>query len=170
MNRRSKDLSRLRARVICVDDDPMVLAALRRALRHEPYEVRTTQDPAQALRWLEDETPSFLVTDLRMPGMSGEDLIREVRRRHPRTGQLLLTAYPEIASALLREGGDVMAKPWNDDGLRSRLIERLCPAPPAGSAGADSLVDGEPSSLIADVARALDRGRDASGDSSGRST
>ncbi len=156
-----------RPRVVCVDDEPMVLAALERALRREPYELVTTQDPAEALRLLEDGVPSLIVTDLRMPGMSGEDLIREVRRLHPRTGHLMLTAYPDVASALLRESGTVIAKPWNNDSLRTRLWE--CLGPMMAEAAADSVAEDEASSLIADVERALQQGQKESADpSSGR--
>jgi DNA-binding NtrC family response regulator len=160
MSERPSALPAAAPRLICVDDDPGVLAALRRLLRREPYSVVTTSSPEEALRLLEDGIPTLVMTDLRMPGMDGEGLIREVQKRHPRTGRLMLTAYPEVAQALLRDLGEVFAKPWDDHELRAQLWERLRPRneerADAGAAAPEDAL-----SLLADFERALESGRDA---------
>jgi DNA-binding NtrC family response regulator len=121
--------------IVLVDDEPQVLAALRRVLREEPYEVRTTSSPRDALEWVGRGGVSLLVTDQRMPDLCGTELAEQVRRISPRTARILLTAYP--GNALVRHGlaSDVewlISKPWNDDALRvtiRRLLRDLESAP-----------------------------------------
>ena len=59
--------------VLCVDDDPSVLSALRRLLRSEPYELVTVQSPQLALEWIEKGGVSLVLVDQRMPEMCGSD-------------------------------------------------------------------------------------------------
>lgn len=110
--------------VVLVDDDPAVLSSLRRALRREPYDVRTTTSADEALDWIERGEVSLVVLDQRMPGMCGTELADRVRRLSPRTVRVMLTAYP--GNALVRHGLDhevqwLISKPWNDDALRLAL-------------------------------------------------
>jgi len=124
--------------VVVVDDDPAVLRALRRALRQEPYDVRTTSRAEEALEWIERGEVSLVVLDQRMPGMCGTELAERVQRLSPRTVRVMLTAYP--GNALVRHGLDhevqwLISKPWNDDALRLALRRLLrdheLPPPPA---------------------------------------
>src|SRR5438128_5224187 len=80
--------------VLCVDDEPAILAALRRSLRNEPYELLTTDRPARALKWLESREISLVISDQRMPGMLGTELLEEVSQLSPSTARIILTAYP----------------------------------------------------------------------------
>jgi CheY-like chemotaxis protein len=125
--------------VVLVDDEPAVLAALRRALRREPYEVRTTLDPVAALEWIDQGDVSLLVTDQRMPGTCGTELAEQVRRISPRTVCVMLTAYPGSAvvqHGLAEELQWLISKPWNDHALRltlRRLLRDLESTPPPPS-------------------------------------
>ena len=131
--------------VVLVDDEPAVLASLRRALRREPYEVRTTTRAEEALEWVRRGDVSLVVLDQRMPGMCGTELAERVRRFSPRTLRVMLTAYP--GNALVRHGLDhevqwLISKPWNDDALRLSLRRLLRdhespPAPPTLPASPD---------------------------------
>ena len=120
--------------VVLVDDDPFVLAALRRALRGEPYVVLATPHPKVALEWIGGGGVSLVVIDQRMPDLCGTDLAEQARRISPRTVRVLLTAYP--GNELVEHGlaGDVqwlISKPWNDHALRltiRRLLRELEPA------------------------------------------
>jgi len=98
-----------RPRVLCVDDDAAVLAALRRMSRGEPYDLVTTDDPAEALEWIRGGTFDVLVTDQRMPGVTGAELAREARRVSPHMAVIVLTAYPDTALVLEREGSASIA-------------------------------------------------------------
>jgi len=110
--------------VLCVDDDREILSALRRSLSTEPYEVITAQGAAEALGWLEEVQVDLVITDQRMPGTAGTELLREVRRRSPKTARAILTGYPGLG--VIKEGLDAGAetfffKPWNDDALRAKV-------------------------------------------------
>jgi len=106
--------------VVCVDDEPAILAALKRALRQEPYDVLTTESPEDALRLISTRDVSLVITDQRMPGMQGTDLLAEVSRNSPSTARIILTAFPGPAFATpgLRRWLECMiSKPW-DSGMQ----------------------------------------------------
>ena len=110
--------------VVCVDDDPNVLAALRRALIREPYEFLATASPEEALDWIGRREVRLVISDLRMPGMSGADLLDTVRSRYPSVGRMLLTAYPSSARIIrsMREGvQELLPKPWDDRELKTAI-------------------------------------------------
>jgi DNA-binding NtrC family response regulator len=114
--------------VLCVDDDPLVLRSLERLLRNEPVDVLTTLHPEIALRWVEDHDVRLLMTDQRMPGMSGTRLIEEVACRSPNTACVLLTAYPLDTAVLpdfLQGTYGLIAKPWDGPMLRSMIRQVL---------------------------------------------
>src|SRR5262245_59518935 len=77
--------------VLLVDDEPHVTAALASALRREPVRVVTASSAAEALERLAHDGVDVVVSDERMPGMGGTDLLAEVRRRWPDTLRMLLT-------------------------------------------------------------------------------
>jgi DNA-binding NtrC family response regulator len=113
--------------VVCVDDEPAILAALRRSLRQEPYDVLTTGSPEDALRWIATRDVSLIITDQRMPGMQGTELLEEVSRNSPSTARIILTAYPGTAYAtpgLRRWLQCMISKPW-DSGMLRRTIRQL---------------------------------------------
>jgi len=113
--------------VVCVDDEPAILSALKRALRVEPYEVLTTPSPELALRWVGTRDVSLIITDQRMPGMEGTELLEQVCRRSPSTACIILTAYPgsTMSSPGIRRWLECMiSKPW-DSGMLRRTIKQL---------------------------------------------
>jgi DNA-binding NtrC family response regulator len=110
--------------MLCVDDDPWVLRSLERLFRKEPVELLTTVHPEQALRWVEDRDVRMLVTDQRMPGMTGIKLIEEVLCRSPRTACLILTAHPldtDVLPDFLRDTYVLITKPWDGAELKSKV-------------------------------------------------
>ena len=117
-----------RHRVVCVDDEPAILSALRRALRTEPYELLTTPDPQHALRWVSSQEVSLIITDQRMPEMEGTELLKEVTRRSPCTARIILTAYPGVVVSRPGVRGDtecMISKPWDSAMLRRTIRELL---------------------------------------------
>jgi response regulator RpfG family c-di-GMP phosphodiesterase len=113
--------------VLCVDDDACILAALRRLLRSEPYEVVTAPSAAQALASLRVRPVEVVISDERMPGTSGCELLAEVRQRWPWIGRVILTGHPG-RSVLIRGfqvGIDsLIYKPWDDETFK-RTIRQL---------------------------------------------
>lgn len=113
--------------VACVDDEPAVLSAFRRVLRREPYELRTTLDPKEALSWVERDDVSLVIVDQRMPEMNGSDLVHAIAHRSPATLRVMLTGYPDTSVFFERMDQDIhrlLTKPWDDWELR-RLIRDL---------------------------------------------
>jgi response regulator RpfG family c-di-GMP phosphodiesterase len=114
--------------VICVDDEPAILAALRRSLRAEPYELLTTENPESVLKWVGTRDISLVITDQRMPGMEGTELLEEVSKRSPSTARIILTAYPgdTIGAPGLRHWTECMiSKPWDNVMLRKVIRQML---------------------------------------------
>lgn len=114
--------------ILCVDDEPAVLAALRRILREEPYEVVTTDQPQEALELLSRRPVSLLISDQRMPAMSGMELLAASGKKSPATARMMLTAYPD--SQLFKQCGEIgvqrlFTKPWSDEELRRTVSELL---------------------------------------------
>jgi DNA-binding NtrC family response regulator len=114
--------------VVCVDDEPGILAALARLLRAEPYEFRTTSDPEEALDWVRTQEVSVLVADYRMPLMSGATLLQLAKAASPRTARMMLTGYPgETLVVSAGEAGlmHLVGKPWDDAALKRKILGLL---------------------------------------------
>jgi len=90
----------LGARILVVDDSPATLEVVGRILTQSGHQVATAPDVAQAVRCLEDIAPDLVITDFRMPGADGLDLVRHVRENHHRTAVIMLTGFPSIEGAV----------------------------------------------------------------------
>ncbi|MCA9502032.1 MAG: response regulator [Spirochaetaceae bacterium] len=117
-----------RPTVLLVDDEPSVLAALQRGLRREGLELRTADRAASAVACLEREAIDLVITDHRMPGPSGIELLALVRARWPATGRILLSGHtggiPAEALANAQPSA-VLGKPWDDVELRTAIRDAL---------------------------------------------
>jgi DNA-binding NtrC family response regulator len=110
--------------VLLVDDDANVLSALRRTLRREKIAIETARDAREALAILGDGPVDLVISDHRMPGMSGVELLETIRTRWPKTVRILMSGWSaEIPSAELKAAGLflVLSKPWDDGELRSAI-------------------------------------------------
>ena len=109
--------------VLVVDDEPGVRAAMGRTLESGGYEVRVAADADEALRILQAEPVHVLISDQHMPGMSGIDLLKIVRVRHPRVVRILLTADkdPETPVRSINESEvyRFIRKPWDNGDVRT---------------------------------------------------
>ncbi len=145
-------------RVLFVDDDERVLNALR-ALFREPFEVVTAESGAAALELLKANPVQIVVSDQRMPGMTGVELLREIRKSAPRTVRILLTGYSDLAAMVgsINEGEvfRFVKKPWDNDEIQDVMKEaaavaaKLGPppakAPSSRAAGSILVIDSDPS-------------------------
>ncbi|HJO23415.1 MAG: response regulator [Myxococcota bacterium] len=111
--------------VLFVDDEVHILNALRRLLRAEDMTVLCASRPQQALELLDHHPVQIVVSDQRMPEMSGVDLLSRVRKRHPGLVRMLLTGCTEMDVGIdaIHRGGiyRFMPKPWNGAELRATL-------------------------------------------------
>jgi len=130
------DRPRARPRLLVVDDEARILTALQRALRREPFEVLTAESPAEALRILEREPVDLVLSDHKMPGMSGLELLARAARLRPGAPRILITGWTEEVPAAELEAVGVRAllqKPWDPDELRRTLHDALGSATGAGA-------------------------------------
>ena len=110
--------------VLLVDDESHVLSALRRSLRREAIKVETAGNAREALAWLAGDSVDLVISDQKMPGMSGIELMKTIRSRWPGTRRILLSGWTsEISKADLNAAGlfCVLAKPWDDAELRQSI-------------------------------------------------
>ena len=117
-----------RPRALFVDDDPRVLSAIVRSLRREPFQVETAADARKALARLEEQTFALVVSDHRMPGLTGIEFLRRVRERWPLTRRILLSGWSsEIPRSDLEAANlfRLLAKPWDDAEFRSVVREAV---------------------------------------------
>ena len=115
-----------RPRVLFVDDDERVLNALRALFRND-YEVFTADNGEAALALAKAENIAIVVSDQRMPGMTGVEVLREMRKAAPRSVRLLLTGYSDLAALVgsINEGEvfRFIKKPWDNEEIRATLAE-----------------------------------------------
>ncbi|PWF42080.1 EAL domain-containing protein [Massilia glaciei] len=113
--------------LLSVDDEAHVTSALQRALRSEGYRILTAASGAEGLAVLAENHADVILSDQRMPGMSGVDFLRNAKRRHPNTVRLVLSGHTELRSITdaINEGAAYrfLTKPWDDDHLREHLAE-----------------------------------------------
>jgi two-component system response regulator RegA len=129
--------------VLIVEDDPVLRGRLARALRARGYETREAADGDDALRQARDDTPEYVVVDLRMPGASGLDVVREVKALDPTTVVVVLTGYGSIATAVeaVRLGAaHYLTKPADVDDILAAFDRAEFPAAPAPSSAEDRAV------------------------------
>jgi DNA-binding NtrC family response regulator len=107
--------------VLCVDDEQFVVASLARLLRHD-YNVLTATSGEEALALVQRHKVDVLVSDQRMPGMKGVDLLRRVKGTSPATMRILLTGYADLNAIVdsVNEGEvfRYITKPWKNEVLR----------------------------------------------------
>jgi signal transduction histidine kinase len=117
-----------RPALIVVDDEPEVLRSLHDLLRFD-YRVRTFTDPNEALEALEAEDAAVVMSDQRMPRMSGVEFLRRAKQLRPDTTRLLFTGYSDIKAVVdaINEGNvfRYISKPWDPDELGTILRQAV---------------------------------------------
>lgn len=117
-------MSEARERVLVVDDEPDLAESCAYFLERAGYEARTAASASEALELLQNESFGVVVSDVRMPRMSGMELLSAIRQRDPDIEVLLLTGYPDLQMAVsaIKQGAfDYLAKPYGEE----ELIERV---------------------------------------------
>ncbi len=99
-----------------VDDDQSIRFVLEKALAREQFTVRTFSNPRDVIKALDEDSPQVLVSDIRMPGGSGIDLLSQVKLRHPGLPVIIMTAFSDLDSAVSAfQGGafEYLPKPFD---------------------------------------------------------
>lgn len=117
-------------RILVVDDDSHILRTLEIMLGDDGHHVVTASSGEEALQKLAKESVDIALVDLQLPGMSGTDLLRQLRDTHRGVETMIITAHGSIETAVeaMKEGAfDYLTKPFSPDQVRHRLrqIERV---------------------------------------------
>jgi DNA-binding NtrC family response regulator len=115
-------------RILIVDDSPSTLEVIQRNLTAEGYQVFTSPGVMEAIEVLEGTHVDLVITDLKMPKVSGLDLVRHVRENFKDTEVMMVTAYPSIKGAVeaVKTGAEeYLAIPFTDEELISAVRRAL---------------------------------------------
>jgi len=124
------------SRLLVVDDDIQMLAALEAALRRKGHTIETASNGIDAVSKLTVSAENFqgIVTDLKMPGLDGVELIRHIRRTNPRVPIIVLTAFGTVqvaVDAMKAGANDFLVKPFShqalDDVLQKHVEDAAAP-------------------------------------------
>ena len=110
--------------LLLVDDEINILNALKRVLRRNGRRILTANSAHTALDVLAQEDIHVVVSDHRMPGMNGTELLSKVMERHPETVRMMLSGYADAGVKTEGLGGAMykfLAKPWNEEELRKQI-------------------------------------------------
>ncbi|OQY25696.1 MAG: hypothetical protein B6I34_01700 [Anaerolineaceae bacterium 4572_32.1] len=116
------------AQILIVDDEEAIRFSLERALKRDGYEVWTAKDGEQALHLMQHHSFDLLLTDLKMEGIDGEEVMRRVQDISPDTAIIMLTGYATLESAIeaLRQGAiDYLVKPCSSADIRASVEKGL---------------------------------------------
>jgi len=104
--------------ILIVDDEPLIRKFLVETLQRMGFAVQDVSDGAQALRKIKAETFDLILTDIKMPGLTGMELLRKVREESPESVVVMMTAYATVESAVeaMKMGAfDYIIKPFSPD-------------------------------------------------------
>ena len=115
--------------LLLVDDEENVLHSLKRLLHQEGYNILTASNGIEGLKKLDAEPVSLVISDQRMPQMSGADFLRQVKEKSPETIRILLTGYADIKAAIgAINQGEVyrfITKPWDEGEIKEVIRQAL---------------------------------------------
>jgi len=115
--------------VLCVDDEINILHSLKRLLRKESYRLLTAKSGAEGLKILKENDVHLVISDQRMPEMSGVEFLAKVKENYPDVIRIVLTGYTEVDAITesINKGHiyKFMLKPWNDQNLKLEIKQSL---------------------------------------------
>lgn len=113
--------------LLLVDDEENILNAISRLLRRDGYHILTASSGAEGLALLEQNAVGVIITDQRMPQMTGSEFLFQVKERYPDTVRIVLSGYTELRSITdaINQGAiyKFFTKPWDDQLLRDNIEE-----------------------------------------------
>jgi DNA-binding NtrC family response regulator len=115
-------------RILVVDDDKVIREGLQRILKAEGYAVEVLSSGRQALDRLEEVDFELIITDLKMPGMSGLEVLQSIKSEHPDLPVILITGYAAIDNAVevMKSGAsDYVAKPFANEEIVQKVRKAL---------------------------------------------
>jgi len=121
------ELSQISRTILLVDDEVNIINALKRTLRPDGYSILTANNGEEGLALLAEHEVGVIISDQRMPHMTGVEFLRKVKLLYPKTLRIVLSGYTELESvtSAINEGAicKFLTKPWDDDLLRDNIRE-----------------------------------------------
>jgi len=117
-----------KANIMVVDDDISICKSVANVLRNEGYIVDMVFSGEEALEKMEEKKYAIIIVDIMMPGMSGIDLLKEIKKKKPDITVIMITGYPSIKTAvesIKLSAFDYILKPFTPDELRSLVARAL---------------------------------------------
>ena len=115
--------------VLCVDDEQNILNSLKRLLRRENYRLITASNGVEGLKILKENEIHVVITDQRMPDMTGTEFLARVKEGYPDIIRIVLTGYTEVDSITesINKGHvyKFFIKPWNDQNIKLEIKQAL---------------------------------------------
>lgn len=115
--------------ILIVDDEPNVIASLKRALTDEPYEIYSANSGTEALETLKKTGIKVIISDEKMPGMTGAEFLSIVKERFPETIRIMLTGHASLEAAIKAvNSGEIyrfFSKPWDEVELKLAIRSAL---------------------------------------------
>jgi DNA-binding NtrC family response regulator len=114
------------AKILVVDDEAVMRNLLLKILEQEGYQIVLTSSYNEAMAELEKENFELILADVKMPGKTGFDLLKEVKQRWPQTGVIMMTGYGDaytVKEALMMGADEYITKPFKSHEI-SLIIER----------------------------------------------
>jgi len=113
--------------LLIVDDEDNIVSSLKRLLRRDGYHIVTANSGAQGLQCLAQFDVDVIISDQRMPGMTGVEFLRRTKELYPDTIRMVLSGYTELQSITdaINEGAiyKFLTKPWDDERVRAHIQE-----------------------------------------------
>ena len=113
--------------ILIVDDEKNYLLVLEALLSAEGYETMAAQSANEALRLIDESDLDLILTDMKMPGLSGMDLLVEAKKRKPEVPVIMMTAYGTIemaVEAMKKQAYDYITKPFQNEELKLTIKKR----------------------------------------------
>ncbi|MFQ5705934.1 MAG: sigma-54-dependent transcriptional regulator [bacterium] len=116
-------------KILVVDDDPLIGLSLKEALKRWDYEVTLINEGSRVIDALQGQGYDMVFTDMRMPNVTGMDVLEKVQQLCPSTGVIMITAYGSIAQAVeaMQKGAfDFITKPYSLQKIKACLDKYFC--------------------------------------------
>ena len=125
--------------MLFVDDEVNILNSLKRLLRNEEYNLLTASSAEEGLELLNHEKVDIVISDMRMPHVSGTEFLEEVKEQHPEINRMIMSGYADLESVVeaINRGNisQFISKPWDNNTLKKMVLDHL---PTALDSGVES--------------------------------
>ena len=115
--------------VLFVDDEVSILNTLKRLLRNEEYNLLTAASAQEGLELLSQQPVDIVISDMRMPGVSGTEFLEKVKDKYPAIKRMIMSGYADLESVVsaINQGNisQFISKPWNNDALKQIVLNHL---------------------------------------------